>query len=232
MGMRENKNNGQKTIREFFFCKNNLTRDVIIILISIGLAALLTTNHHKFSYQQTKKQNTQPAKKPITKQVAIVENEAENSTMDTTNWKLYQTQWYGFELKYPKEWNNPILKNAAAGAKWEQRYQFRKSSIDESNPYIGFDVVVYNVNKVKELSNTDEFPTIKNEELKNQGICNSITGRVGENENYSAEQVYIDQNDDCYNATYFYTLTRDNYIYNIVPIVEKEKGKLSKQKKR
>jgi hypothetical protein len=34
------------------------------------------------------------------------ENKAENPTIDTADWKIYENQWYGFELKYPKDWSN------------------------------------------------------------------------------------------------------------------------------
>jgi hypothetical protein len=117
------------------------------------------------------------------------------------------------------------LAGAASADKWEYRYQFRKEEVDGSNPYIGFDVVVYGVKKVKEISNTDEFPTVKNEELKAQGLCEEVEGHLAENEEYPAEQIYVGRNDDCYNTAYFYTLTRDEYIYNIVPILAGEEEK-------
>lgn len=213
-----------KTICESFLCKDNLIRDIIIVIIAIAISALLFINHRKLSFKPTN-EPSQSESGIITEQAVQIENEAENPTIDTANWKIYQTQWYGFEIKYPEDWNKPVLKSAIRGAKWEYRYQFRNPVVEESNPYIGFDVVVYNVNKVKELSDTDEFPTVKNEELKNQDLCQEIEGHLAENEEYPAEQIYIDFNDDCYNPAYFYTLTRDQYIYNIVPILAGEEEK-------
>jgi hypothetical protein len=205
-------------------------RDIVIVAVTIGLSVLLIMNHRKLSYKQVD-EFFHPETGEITEQAVTIENEAENPTLDTTNWKTYQTQWYGFEIKYPEDWSKPLIKGATRGAKWEYRYQFRKQETDESNPYIGFDVVVYNVGKVKEISSTDEFPTVKNEELKSQGVCEEITGHLGENEDYPAEQIYISSDDNCYNPAYFYTLTRDDYIYNIVPILTGEEEKTVQSEK-
>lgn len=219
----EQKNN--KSICDTIFCKDNLARDIVIVAISIGLSVLLLINHRKLSH----KPGPEFLSPPVAENTEE-ENEAENPILDTTNWKTYQTGWYGFELKYPENWKKPTLKNATKGVKWEYCYELRKSEIDESNPYIGFDVVVYNVNRIKELSNTDEFPTIKNEELKEQGACQEIEGHLAENEDYPAEQIYIPADDDCYNPAYFYTLTRDEYLFNITPILIGEEEVIQSEK--
>lgn len=229
MEKQEEEQENKKSVCDIIFCKDNLIRDIIIVAVSIGLFFLLIMNHRQLSFEKNKAFHIE--NKEIIGQEQTVENEAENPTIDTTDWKTYQTQWYGFELKYPENWNKPVLKNATSVAKWEYRYQFRKSEIDESNPYIGFDVVVYSVNKIKELSNTDEFPTIKDEGLKEQGVCQEIEGHLAENEEYAAEQIYIDANDNCYNPAYFYTLNRDEYLFNIVPILIGEEEKTIQSEK-
>ena len=155
-----------------------------------------------------------------TEQVPVIESKVEDPVIDTTNWKLYQTQWYGFGIKYPENWNKPVLRVASFKDKWEYRYQFRKQNSEEVGLYNGFDVVVYNLKKTKELFNTDEFPTIKSEELKNQDSCKQIEGHAIENENFSAEQIYVGPDDDCHNPVYFFTLTSGDYIFNIAPIGE------------
>jgi hypothetical protein len=59
--------------------------------------------------------------------------------------------------------------------------------------------------------------------MKAQGICQEIEGHLGENDGYPAEQIYISESDECYDPAYFYTLTRDDYIYNIIPVFLYEK---------
>ena len=236
MKQQKEKSNKKSLLRNFFLDEKNLTRDAIIVALALLLAVLLTLGYRQSSLKHNQEVlSSQPAvENPVKQESEIesnteveaeIENEAENPTIDTTNWKIYKNQWYGFELKYPNEWNKPLLKGAVSGAKWEYRYQFRKTETDENNPYIGFDVVVYNVSKVKELSSTDEFPTVKSEELKESGLCEEIEGHLAENEEYPAEQIYIPFDDECHNSAYFYTLTRDQYIYNIVPILAGEEEK-------
>lgn len=223
----------KQTLCQIFLCKDNLVRDILVAAAAIGMAALLIINHNQSLLKLKEAEEASQVYQPVVEDIENqeIENKAENPTIDTTSWKLYQTQWYGFEIKYPENWNNPKLKSATKGAKWEYRYKFRKGEADENNPYIGFDVVVYNVNKIKELSNTDEFPAVKNEELKNQGGCQMIEGHLAENEDYQAEQIYIPFDDDCYNLAYFYTLTRGNYMYNIVPILFGEEEKTIESEK-
>ena len=205
---RKEKSKKKISLKYIFLSKDNLTRDIIITIISILVLALLIINHRQLSIKQDLSSQSEVGN--------VAEYTAENPIVDSANWKSYKSQYYGFELKYPEDWSNPSLENAPNGVNWEYRYQFRKQTIDEGNPHIGFDVVVYNVNKVKELYNTDEFPTLKNPE---QGISKEIRVPLVDNQNYPAAQIYIGENDEYFNPTYFYTLTRDDYIYNVVPIL-------------
>lgn len=84
--------------------------------------------------------------------------------------------------------------------------------------------------KVQELSNTDEFPKIKNEEIKSNEECLNINGHFAENENYPASQIYVEQKDKYFSPAYFYTIIRDNYIYNIIPVLAKENNNFHSEK--
>ena len=146
-------------------------------------------------------------------------------TINTSNWKVYQSQWYGFSLKYPDGFNLPVVRRAPIASNWEYRYEFRKTETGDS-PFSGFDLVIYNVKKTKELAKIDEFPTIKNEWLKNDPWCQTILGRIIETGDYPAEEIYISPTDSCYNPTLFFTFTRDEYIFVLIPAV-KEGNKIS-----
>lgn len=206
--------------------QKDFAKDIIIVILSIGVLAFLIKNHRPI---EPEKGELIPEE--IQELLGDYEVEAEYPTIDTADWQNYQTQWYGFELKYPNGWSKPILKSGTAQNNWEYLYQFRKPETEESNLYVGFDVVVYNVKKISELNKTDEFPGIKNQDLKDSGVCLEIDGHLTENESYPAEKIYVDERDECYNPAYFYTLTREDYIYNIIPILSEEKAEAVPSKK-
>ena len=140
-------------------------------------------------------------------------------TIDISNWKDYRSLWYGFSLKYPDTFDLPKNRSGSVNTKWEYRYEFRKKDIGD-NKFVGFDLIVYNIKKTKELMNIDEFPLIKSEELKTDPWCQSIMGRIIETGDYPAEEIYIPPTDTCYNPTLFFSFTRDEYIYILVPAVK------------
>lgn len=137
--------------------------------------------------------------------------------IDRSNWKKHKGQWYGFEVEYPEDWAEPVSQSALRGAKWEYRYQFRKNEIEESGPYIGFDLVIYNLAKTKTLFDTDEF-SIKREEWKTDENCQNIEGHIIETGDYPAEEIYVPLDDECYQAALFFTYTKGQYIYSLVPM--------------
>jgi|GEM_PF-617302 len=134
---------------------------------------------------------------------------------DSSNWATYTNKYYGFGLKYPPDWNKVVAKSPVRGSKWTVRYQFRKKNQEEGNPYAGFDLTVYNVKTVKEIKNTEEFPAIKDGVDPNAESCQTIPGHLEENPDYPNEEIFIPSGDDCYSPALFYTITRDDYVYNV-----------------
>ena len=198
----------------------------IIKEISVAVAALSVLGVMIFAARQysiLKRSENVPVPQVTLPQQAIQETEEtmpDPPEIDIADWKAYNNPYYGFEMKYPSDWKKPTAKSPPKGVKWQYRYLFRKSKADENSPYVGFDVVIYNVQKVKEISDTDEFPELKNQEQEPNDTCSLIEGHLFENPNYPAEEIYIPPNDDCYNTDFFYSLTRDEFIYNFIPIIK------------
>lgn len=204
-------------------CKTNLKRDIFVVAIAIivSLGFLGFGEYQEFRIEKQKKVQIEkfvqiPEALAEKESYQEIKNVQETTNID--NWKSYQSRWYGFELKYPETWAIPVGQVTDQNSKWEYRYQFRKKDFSESSPFRGFDLVVYNLSKIKELSNTEEFPSIKNENLKAEGKCSNIQGHIIETGDYPAEEIYVGPNDDCYNSTLFFTLIKGNYIYNLVPV--------------
>lgn len=213
-----------------FFCRENLTRDLIVLgLLIIIFGTILSTGWYRYKKPQGASiAQTNAPESPLSEEEAVQKEEQEvldiQSRIDTSAWTPYQNTWYGFTLKYPNDWLDPVVKRTVAGAMWEQKVQFRPRQTIEDNPFEGFDVVMYNVAKVKELSATDEFPKLQSEELKTESECALIDGHLSEFGDYPAEQIYIPTGDACFDATLFFTNTRDAYIYNLTPKLKEGAG--------
>jgi hypothetical protein len=193
--------------------------EIIEEMLVFVLALFILTSFAIYSWYFSNMKNQETQVFPIVE--APEEDQlSEPMEIDSSSWSAYRSQWYGFELKYPENWEKPVFQKSAAGSSWEYKYLFRKINGGGDDFYSEFDVVIYDVRKIKELFATNEFPSVKNEELKMQGACDEITGHLAENENYPAEEIYIPADDDCYNQAFFYSLTRDQYIYNIVPALK------------
>lgn len=136
---------------------------------------------------------------------------------DISNWKTYQSKWFGFEVKYPENWQQLAVKKATAKDKWEYRYLFRRN--EENVSYVGFDVVVYNTKKIESVLASEEAPSLK---VENSGSCDSLKDHLVREENYLPEEVYISSDDNCYNPTLFYAFASGGYAYNIVPVGQRD----------
>jgi hypothetical protein len=213
-----------------FFCKKNVKRDLIILIGLIVLLGALWTATQRQHKKELESELTLPAieEKQPTEEESVLLEEKEiseiQSRFDISSWTPYQNSWFGFSLKYPKDWLDPVAKKAPIGALWEQKIQFRLSQTSEENPFEGFDVIIYPISKVKELFGTDEFPKLKNEELRSVSECAVIEGHLLETGDYPAEEIYVPSNDACYNAALFFTNTRGDYIYNIAPKIKDGSG--------
>ena len=212
---------GKKIVLIFIDTKN-LKRDAIILVaFCFVLAAIFIESQYSFfrgiirQFRENIKQ--QEAILVMTEEQIYEELRNIQETINTDNWKTFQSQWYGLAIKYPENWAFPTKQVAPRGSKWEYRYQFRKKNITEDNPYIGFDILIYRVDKIKELSNTEEFPVAINEKLKAEKECSRIEGHIIETGDYPAEEIYISSVDNCYKAALFFSNTKGAYIYNIVP---------------
>lgn len=154
----------------------------------------------------------------MVKESVIVADAA--SKTDSSSWTPYQNSWYGFSLKYPNEWADPVVRKASAGALWEQKVQFRVKNAEENNPFEGFDLSIYSIAKTKNLQDTEEFPKLQSEEMKNDEACHSVFGHLLETGDYPAEEIYVPINDACFSSALFFTNTRDSYIYNLSPKIK------------
>lgn len=202
-------------------CKTNMTRDAVIVMVVVIISALTIYVDRQVTLKKIETSRVLQESSMVALENSIsVDIAKAQEAIDMTVWKMYRNEYYGFELRYPENWNSPKSQNRTAASKWEARYQFRGKISDANNSYAGFDVAVYDLAKVKELSGTDEFPTFKNESLKTDPACQLFSGYLIETGDYPAEEVYVPLDDKCYNQSLFFHIIKDQYIYNIIAITK------------
>lgn len=214
--------------RGILLSKKNLKRDIIIVAVTIFISAsaiLADTYSWNINIKKilsgTGAVDYVSGASIISAEEIYQEVHAVQETVDMAEWKSYQSKWYGFEVNYPGAgWEAPKGVAGSSSKKWEYRFQFRENVVqeNESDPYAGFDVVVYNLSKTKELADTEEFPELKSADLKNRNDCASIDGHIVETGDYPAEEVYFSSADECYQSALFFSFIKGDYIYNLVPI--------------
>jgi len=214
---------GKKYFCKFFLQRKNLERDIFSIFCIIFVSWLVVAVNipKKSEYIPHVPVVEEPQAETVAlpsddEKIAAVQSEA-----NFDGWKDYKSEWYGFEIKYPGNWKVPIVKKAAHGSKWAQKYEFRKAGTEANGSFIGYDILVYDLKKIKNAEDTEEFVKKNGEDFLEESSCWQITGHLLENENFPAERVYIPSGDICYQPILFYNLVRDEYIYNLVPILEK-----------
>lgn len=205
------------------FCPVNLGRDLLILGLFIFLAALLiASNYYIFSIQKKTAQKSSAeagtfSLLPISEEEVYQEVKATQETVDISSWKTYQNRWYGFELKHPADWNNPLAQRKVSTDQWTARYQFRQKNVSPESLFIGFDLSVYENSKISNLFQTAEFPAKKSNSEKTDEYCQNIVGHIIETGNYPAEEIYIGPDDDCYESTLFFSFIKGNYLYVLSP---------------
>lgn len=207
-------------------CQANIKRDIAITVVAILVAAIFLGMGQ---YVTAIKSKIQDRKNALILQEVIAEKDLElenineiktiQDQINMENWKEYKSDWYGFKIKYPQDWKNPIVSTYTKKSLADYRVSFVGNNQEDRN-YIGFDVAVYNVDKVKEFFKTSEFPDVKNMQLEKEGGCDALEGHIFETGDYPAEEVYVPPTDDCYEATLFFSVVDGQYIYNIAPIMK------------
>ncbi|KKP58532.1 MAG: hypothetical protein UR60_C0006G0039 [Candidatus Moranbacteria bacterium GW2011_GWF2_34_56] len=207
-------------------CRTNLKRDISIILSAIFIIAFflvlgqyiasidaqvknkeLTASYNEKLFDQFEDENA--------KNIEIIQD-----ALDTSQWKEYQSPWYGFKIKYSQNWKAPVVRPYSRFSSAIYRVSFLPNDKESKSSIVGFDVAIYDMSKTKELFQTDEFPKLKDPALQESIQCKNIEGHFLETGDYPAEEIYIPAADDCYKSALFFSVVSGQYIYNIVPKIK------------
>ncbi|MBD3244794.1 MAG: hypothetical protein GF335_02260 [Candidatus Moranbacteria bacterium] len=156
-----------------------------------------------------------------TKDIAKIET-SRAKISNTDQWQNYTNKWYGYQIKYPKNYNKPkILKSNPSAFNYEKIYRFEKNSQNNNSSFQGFDITIYNKKTSKDIASTDQIIS-KSQKAKNQDfLVNNIVALSAKNDNYKFYEVNVSKNNDCFEPNYFFSFDRGNYIYNVSAILKK-----------
>lgn len=144
----------------------------------------------------------------------------EEPVVDVTGWDTYRNRLYGFEIKHPDSWTNMRFKTALAkNARYQTIYEFRKDESGENDPYVGFDVAVYLTRKVASVDLTNDIQKKDSAPEDTSGCQFSSDLTLGE-ENNVFQKVGVDKDNACFEPTYFFSIKKDNYLFDIIPVAK------------
>lgn len=202
--------------------------DIAILIILLGLLAYFSFSVKNWRWDLKKETTGLDSIENFNGQLVknsknILIEKTTEAKAAIVDWSVYENKWYGFKLNYPTDWEKPVPEKPSTDSKWEYRYSFRKkASVSANDLFSGFNVVIYNIKKANGFSQTDEFPSYKNHTNRNTvGDCLRMDAHLYEDELFPAEEVHIPSGDDCFYPGFFYTLTKDNYVYNIIPVAQR-----------
>jgi len=139
---------------------------------------------------------------------------------DTTNWKTYRDDRSGFSIKYSDHWNDPKILDSKEGTKYLKKILFDNGLSSSDEKYNGFAVFIYDAKDYPNPVGTDSLEPKTSVDFQQSDCSKAEFGEasLGE-EGYPAQEVDIVSDNECFRETYFFSMTRGNYTYNIVPLI-------------
>lgn len=198
-----------------FLKRENITALSIIVAIG-GISMALALGGAAFArYKglEAKKEMRHSAYEDEFRQLSGITANIQPVEDPTAKWKLFESAKYGFSIKYPTGWQEPVETSAPPESNYLSRIEFKNGS--GKNGKESFDIFVYSSAKFPDPLGTDNLKK-KNESVDPKDCAHFDDITLGE-EGYSAKEVNVMANDPCWEETFFYSFTKNGYTFNLVP---------------
>jgi len=139
---------------------------------------------------------------------------------DTIMWKTYEDKKTGFSIKYPDNWPDPKPEESQKGSNYLQKITFSNGLEANNKRYKKYEIYAYDSKKFPGPVGTDNLIS-KGAEKYETNDCDKLEFQeavLGEGD-YPGQEVNIYPNDKCFLETYFFSVARGDYTYNIIPTV-------------
>ena len=155
-----------------------MSKKIIISVVAVVILALIGGGAVWYF-----KQSNKPVNPPVTENELGQNASTTTENVDTSNWLTYRNEEYGFEVKYPKEWNivNSQYGNGIIfyGEDWKKEKDDFKKSLMPSEMSIKFEDNIIDLEKwiLKSLNQTN-YKTIQEMVKKEIDIFSYSTANI------------------------------------------------------
>lgn len=207
-------------IKKFFFRlakRQNITALGMIVAVGgISLAlSFAAAGFARYKNLQLAKGKHHSAYEDELKKLSGITTNIESVPDVTASWKTYENQKYNFSVKHPQDWQAPKEDYPGPESNYLLKISFDAQENSKGKSPKGFDVFIYSSARFPSYLGTDSL--VKKNGIINPKDCphfDDITlGEAG----YPATEINIAAGNPCYKETFFYSLTKNGFTYNIVP---------------
>jgi hypothetical protein len=199
--------------------KNHQNITAIGFILAVGgislALALVAASFSRYRGAQMQKEKRQSAYSDELKKLSGITTNLEQIPDETASWKVYENQNYNFSIKYPQDWQTPKEAYSNPDSKYLLKISFDSQANSKGENQNGFDVFIYSSSKFPNYLGTDNLVK-KNENIDITACPNFDDITLGESA-YPAKEINAPVDDSCWEETFFYSLTKDGFTYNIFP---------------
>ncbi|MDP1846143.1 MAG: hypothetical protein Q8L09_05420 [Candidatus Moranbacteria bacterium] len=197
--------------------RHNITAVGTILAIGgISMAmALVAASFSRARGDQIKAKNRQSAYADELKKLSGITTNLEQVPDETASWQVYDSQKYNFSIKYPPDWQTPKETSPDSESKYLLKISFNSQANSKGESRNGFDVFIYSSSKFTNYLGTDNLVQ-KSGNIEQQDCPHFDDITLGES-GYPAKEINVTAEDPCWEETFFYSLTKNGFTYNIVP---------------
>lgn len=210
-----------KKIAKRIVHRENITAVSMIVIfgfvsLSLGFASFVFSYWRGWQIDESTKTQKNSAYLDELRRLSGITTELKAVPDPTADWKQYENAKYSFAIKYPQDWQAPKEVQPTSDNKYLVRISFANQAAAGSQNQKGFDVYIYSASRFPGPEGTDNLSRKNGEAVPDS--CTQFGDITLSAEGYPAKEVDVKGGDPCFGETFFYSLAKGGYRYNVVPL--------------